>query len=712
MGFRASALVALLLLPVTVWGQTLAEKVPADAMLYVGWKGSDALGAAYDQSHLKAILDGTDLSMLGSDAFAKSLGDLVGREDPQLGQQLPALLGAGKELLQYPTALYVSRGAQGMPALALIVDAGANAGVLANKLKAGPAGQPPLTVAAYGKLVVLSFGTDDRFVALVGGPAQAAPAPSLAADAAFQAAMKQVDAKGVCLAYCNTQSLMATMQAMSDPQGPQQQRPVVALGLDQLGAVAVSGDLAGKDWATRVFLAAPAPRKGLLKLMDGGPLSMDLLKVIPQSATFVSVGQFDLAGLMDEARASVQRFDPGMVAAYDRTLAQASQMAGADLRADLAGSLGKEWAIYGDPSTVGNSLTGWVFINRPANAAKADATLSKIERSLAAMGTASLRQGRMVVPLYQKQYGKTMVHCFAFPMISPSWAIRDGVLYLGFYPQSVVAAADFAASGKPGFAANERFVAAKAELGSAPASFSYCDLPRTAPGSYSTVVLLSRYAGFADLFGLRTPMMTVPPLPTLLAHLSPASSYSWNDAAGWHMRSRSPFPGSELLAGNFEANPAVMQAPVMMSILLPSLTRARETANRVKCANNMRQIGLAIALYSNENKGKYPEDLGTLVLEEGISAEVFTCPSMSGASLPRGATPQEMAEWVNENSQFVYLGAGLTSSAPSEQPVLYEPLEHHGGDGANVLFADAHVEFVTPATLRQLLEGTGAKAKK
>src|SRR5262245_14770248 len=45
---------------------------------------------------------------------------------------------------------------------------------------------------------------------------------------------------------------------------------------------------------------------------------------------------------------------------------------------------------------------------------------------------------------------------------------------------------------------------------------------------------------------------------------------------------------------------------LLISILLPSLNRARATANRVKCASNLRQIGQAILLYSNENKGQYP----------------------------------------------------------------------------------------------------------
>jgi prepilin-type N-terminal cleavage/methylation domain-containing protein/prepilin-type processing-associated H-X9-DG protein len=106
---------------------------------------------------------------------------------------------------------------------------------------------------------------------------------------------------------------------------------------------------------------------------------------------------------------------------------------------------------------------------------------------------------------------------------------------------------------------------------------------------------------------------------------------------------------------------------LLISILLPSLNRARETANRVKCGSNLRQIGQAMLLYSNENKGQYPRTIyvvgtaptqytfpgGTdpfnpataannpspndvtaalfLILRtEDISSAVFVCPSSNG----------------------------------------------------------------------------------
>ena len=45
---------------------------------------------------------------------------------------------------------------------------------------------------------------------------------------------------------------------------------------------------------------------------------------------------------------------------------------------------------------------------------------------------------------------------------------------------------------------------------------------------------------------------------------------------------------------------------VLISILLPALNRARENANVVKCQANLKQTGLALALYANMHKGTLP----------------------------------------------------------------------------------------------------------
>lgn len=59
---------------------------------------------------------------------------------------------------------------------------------------------------------------------------------------------------------------------------------------------------------------------------------------------------------------------------------------------------------------------------------------------------------------------------------------------------------------------------------------------------------------------------------------------------------------------------------LLISILLPSLNRARETANRVKCGSNLRQIGQAMLMYSNENKGNYPRSKSAAASAAGTAA--------------------------------------------------------------------------------------------
>ena len=47
---------------------------------------------------------------------------------------------------------------------------------------------------------------------------------------------------------------------------------------------------------------------------------------------------------------------------------------------------------------------------------------------------------------------------------------------------------------------------------------------------------------------------------------------------------------------------------VLISILLPSLAKARANAMRVKCASQLRQIGIATVMYANENQRLPPDD--------------------------------------------------------------------------------------------------------
>jgi prepilin-type processing-associated H-X9-DG protein len=141
------------------------------------------------------------------------------------------------------------------------------------------------------------------------------------------------------------------------------------------------------------------------------------------------------------------------------------------------------------------------------------------------------------------------------------------------------------------------------------------------------------------------------------------------------------------------------------------LNRARETANRVKCASNQRQIAMACLLYCNEHKGQMPPDLGTLILTEEITVDSFICPSGNTVVPPEvmAGKPEGIAKWVSENADYVYLGKGKTSDMGAEQVLAYEKDEHHGTDGMNIVFGDGSVQFIPMAHARELIAKQGVK---
>jgi hypothetical protein len=57
---------------------------------------------------------------------------------------------------------------------------------------------------------------------------------------------------------------------------------------------------------------------------------------------------------------------------------------------------------------------------------------------------------------------------------------------------------------------------------------------------------------------------------------------------------------------------AVVLVLLFSGYTLAQFDRAREVADRVKCASNLRQIGMALLLYSNDNRGAFPRTLADL----------------------------------------------------------------------------------------------------
>jgi prepilin-type processing-associated H-X9-DG protein len=139
-------------------------------------------------------------------------------------------------------------------------------------------------------------------------------------------------------------------------------------------------------------------------------------------------------------------------------------------------------------------------------------------------------------------------------------------------------------------------------------------------------------------------------------------------------------------------------------VLHPVFGHSRRGDNRIKCASNMRQLGLAMVMYAKGNGGRFPDDLGQFIAEADVTPYVATCPSVKrGNAGYEGLAGDALAAWVNQNTVYIFVGQGLDVSGSAETVVLYEPVKDHAGDGANVLFLDAHTEFLQLRDFQKLL---------
>jgi prepilin-type processing-associated H-X9-DG protein len=141
-----------------------------------------------------------------------------------------------------------------------------------------------------------------------------------------------------------------------------------------------------------------------------------------------------------------------------------------------------------------------------------------------------------------------------------------------------------------------------------------------------------------------------------------------------------------------------------------------ESLNQIKCASDLSAIGQCILLYTNDHHGHLPADLGTLAWEEDIIAEVFICPD-SDTVAPSSLPQAQFVAWVNTNSDYIFVGAGMNFPSPptdiytnwKEIVLAYEKEENHHGKGMNVLFGDGRVEWMTIDAAHREIAASKAK---
>ncbi len=159
---------------------------------------------------------------------------------------------------------------------------------------------------------------------------------------------------------------------------------------------------------------------------------------------------------------------------------------------------------------------------------------------------------------------------------------------------------------------------------------------------------------------------------------------------------------------------------ILASMLLPALQQARAKARTIKCAGNMKQLGLALFMYADDNKEKYHMHRGNptaytdwywqdlLLQYVGNSEEIFQCPSNTrGLTRANSATVgthygwnwRELGSdsWSRSMGQITQPSATIAYGDSNSWVISwfeknYHPEDIHSG-GPNLTFCDGHVEW-------------------
>ena len=105
--------------------------------------------------------------------------------------------------------------------------------------------------------------------------------------------------------------------------------------------------------------------------------------------------------------------------------------------------------------------------------------------------------------------------------------------------------------------------------------------------------------------------------------------------------------------------------------------------------SHLSDIGKTLIIYASDNNDVYPPDLKTLVEKADLSPKC----------LESSRKPKDF-----NGPSFIYI-PGQNEMMPSDNILVYENPEFCR-DGVNVLFNDAHVEFMKPEEFKKALEET------
>lgn len=685
--------------------EELTKRLPDGVIGFVATSGGDALKADFNKTSIGRICNDAGVLKFYQSIKAELVAKATeGNDDPNVAKTIDQAIGYARMAISRPILLGVSQvAAKNGPPIGgfAVLDAGdrksefvsvvskleemigekivdVDAGALKLRQFEGNDGVP-LYWGWIGNQFIIAVNDAEKVVAKsVSKPKSSAPACLGKLPAAGDALIFHGD-------YQKISKLIETFvrEEEGDEEAGMFAKAMKGLGLSDLKTMTARVGFAGTEIVAQGLLEMPKPTCGVFAACK--PVDLAWLRVVDSRAVTASVGNWDPAGLYDTIMTTLKSVLPEEdYSEIQEGIAGLESQINLRIRGDLLASLAGPTVSYAVPAGVVPEapMGGFVVLAKLRDGAA-------FEKAMTAVGelVGQNAHGMLQIGSQTRDDGRT-VHVWtiaplAMAGMAPTWSIVSDHVVLGsnetLCDQGAAQLVSKAADAKSLLDA-EGYKKVAAQLPKELLGFTYTD----SQVQFNQIMMQARQfwpmaVMMASQGGFKLPAM-LPSLTQIAKDMGPSCSYSYYGSDGLYTYHRGP--GIEVTLAT------VAGGAIGAGVAMPALARAREQARFVASMNNLKQIGLGLHMYAEDNDGEFPSELDQIkryvqnekVFESPRKPDYFDGPSYL---------------YVSDQSQ----------KADHANVLAYENPEY-AWDQVAVVFVDGHVERLDSDEFQSRLEAT------
>jgi len=486
------------------------------------------------------------------------------------------------------------------------------------------------------------------------------------------------------------------------------------LGLRNAGPLLLGAGFQDRGIRLTAYLAAPAPRAGLLTFFNGAPLTDADLNIVPASATAFKTGRMNLAGLFDMVVSLVKTLGDPEPHEVDAAIAMADKELGLSIRNDVLGQFGDQYAFYRAGSSDGVNPVSVLLKVKDERAAAAN--IRKLMDAVAALigREAQVNPAEWVRSAEIQRQGFVQVYANSIlpAAVTPNLAFAKCWMLAALSARDVLAGARLALNPGAGILSVKEFKDLLQRMPPNRIVVAAVDSRAYAGSFLEWVQFLGDLGHMFAKIGIQNEKKPIPFRLTEPQWLDPGrfpsedllrsklfgaiTVVSADDQGVWFESFSAAGPIPPVMRPSFIGGGVAgpVQVPILAGILLPALARARGQAREVTAMNNLRQIAMGLEAMQAD-KAAYPASLADLQPNYIASDGVFLSPEGDPASAPKlkNGVP----------CSFHYVGAVRPQANESSAWVAYSR-KSSGASMRSVLFYDGHVERMPEPLFRDGLK--------